>query len=294
MYHSAFEVVKSSLYVVATPIGNLDDISIRALAILRQVNLIAAEDTRITRLLLKHFNIRTPLLSLREYNESRVAEKIIARIATGECVAQVSDAGTPAISDPGAILVEKVRAAGFPVIPIPGCSALTTALSVAGLRTSHFLFYGFLPPQSVTRCNILAQLKQSQYPIVFYETPHRIVECLLDLAAILGADRQIVLARELTKSFETIRKMSVGQMTQWVQEDINQQRGEFVLIVDAAPPVLSHNQETIDRILRPLMAVLPLTQAVILAKEISGLPRNVLYEYALKINSQPYLNENSC
>ncbi|TJZ78889.1 16S rRNA (cytidine(1402)-2'-O)-methyltransferase [Chitiniphilus eburneus] len=270
--------------MVATPIGNLRDFSARAREVLAQVDVIAAEDTRVTGQLLKHFGIGTPMVSLREHNERAMAEKLIARLAAGEAVAQVSDAGTPAISDPGAQLVAAVHAAGYPVVPIPGASALTTALSAAGFTCPHTLFYGFLPPKRKQRQDALAPLVALPYVTVFYEAPHRILDTLADLATAFGGARIAVMARELTKTFETIRRAPLAELAAFAETDANQQRGEFVLLIDAAPtdsPAQEAGEH--DAILAPLVAELPVKQAVALAQTITGAPRNVLYARALAL-----------
>lgn len=285
MHDDAFTVEKATLYVVATPIGNLQDMTPRALAVLRQASIIAAEDTRVTGQLLKHFGISTPMLSLREHNERGMAEKLVARLSAGETIAQVSDAGTPAISDPGAVLAATAHAAGIRVVPIPGASALTAALSAAGFTAPHTLFYGFLPPKTNQRREALSRLKDAEWVTVFYEAPHRIVECLEDLVAVFGPDRQVVLARELTKTFETIRRMPLAELAAWVKADSNQQRGEAALIVDAAPPKAAESGSDFDQVLAPLVAELPVKQAVALAQAITGAPRNALYERALALKN---------
>ncbi|UXY16742.1 16S rRNA (cytidine(1402)-2'-O)-methyltransferase [Chitiniphilus purpureus] len=270
--------------MVATPIGNLRDLSSRARDVLAQVDLIAAEDTRVTGQLLKHLGIGTPMLSLREHNERAMAEKLVARLAEGAAIAQVSDAGTPAISDPGAHLVAAVHAAGLPVVPIPGASALTTGLCAAGFTCPHTLFYGFLPPKRAQRQAALAPLAELPYVLVCYEAPHRIVETLDDLVALFGGDRPAVLARELTKTFETIRRAPLAELALFVRADTNQQRGEFVLLLDAAPPrPAATAADAHDTVLAPLVAELPLKQAVALAQSITGAPRNALYARALQL-----------
>ncbi|WP_390901569.1 MULTISPECIES: 16S rRNA (cytidine(1402)-2'-O)-methyltransferase [Silvimonas] len=285
MHIEPFAVSKSSLYVVATPIGNLQDLTPRAQTILRSVSVIAAEDTRVTGQMLKHFGITTPMISLREHNERAMSEKLVARLAAGETVAQVSDAGTPAISDPGAQLVAAVHAAGFKVVPVPGASALTTALSGAGFMCPHTLFYGFLPPKSRQRQDAIAPLAGLPYATVFYEAPHRILDTLNDLANGFGQDRIALVARELTKTFETLRRAPLGELLAWATADANQQRGEFVIVIDAAPPAEPDEANAHDHVLRPLMAELPLKQAVALAQQITGAPRNALYERALSLKA---------
>ncbi len=283
MHHEPHPINKSSLYVVATPIGNLGDMTPRAIETLRQADLIAAEDTRVTGHLLKHYGIGTPMVSLREHNERAMAEKLVARMQAGEAIAQVSDAGTPAISDPGAGLAASAHAAGIPVIPIPGACALAAAISVAGFTAPHTLFYGFLPPKANQRREALATVKDAEHVTVFYEAPHRIADCLDDIAAVFGAEREAVLARELTKTFETIRRLPLGQLAQWVREDSNQQRGEAVLVIDASPPAPVQSAAEHDNVLAPLVAELPLKQAVALAQQITGAARNALYERALQL-----------
>lgn len=276
-------ISNSTLYVVATPIGNLGDMTPRAIEVLKQVDLIAAEDTRVTGHLLKHFGIGTPMVSLREHNERAMADKLVQRIKAGESIAQVSDAGTPAISDPGAVLVATAHAAGIAVVPVAGPSALATALSASGFTAPHSLFYGFLPPKSNQRREALEQLKQLPWISVFYEAPHRIADCLDDMQAVFGPEREAVLARELTKTFETIRRLPLGQLADWVKQDSNQQRGEAVLVIDAAPAVETASIAEHDHVLIPLLAELPLKQAVALAQKITGAPRNALYEHALTL-----------
>lgn len=276
-------ISNSTLYVVATPIGNLGDMTPRAIEVLKQVDLIAAEDTRVTGHLLKHFGIGTPMVSLREHNERAMADKLVQRIKAGESIAQVSDAGTPAISDPGAVLVATAHAAGIAVVPVAGPSALATALSASGFTAPHSLFYGFLPPKSNQRREALEQLKHLPWISVFYEAPHRIADCLDDMQAVFGPEREAVLARELTKTFETIRRLPLGQLADWVKQDSNQQRGEAVLVIDAAPAVETASIAEHDHVLIPLLAELPLKQAVALAQKITGAPRNALYEHALAL-----------
>jgi 16S rRNA (cytidine1402-2'-O)-methyltransferase len=278
--------LESALYVVATPIGNLRDITLRALEVLAIADVVAAEDTRNTAHLLSHHNIRArQLIAVHQHNERGAADKIIVMLQAGQSVAFVSDAGTPAVSDPGALLVQAVLAAGLRVIPIPGASALVAALSAAGLNEPHFLFYGFLPNKSAARRSVLQGLQAHPYTLAFYEAPHRIVECVADLSAVLGATRQIVLAREVTKLFETIHSCALQDAEAWLLSDSNQQRGEFVVLVSGAPPQQGLSLET-RHTLELLLAELPLKQAVQLAAQISGDGRNELYDLALKIKNQ--------
>jgi 16S rRNA (cytidine1402-2'-O)-methyltransferase len=274
--------LECALYVVATPIGNLRDITLRALEVLADADVIAAEDTRNTAHLLSHHRIAEKrLVSVHQHNERGAAEKVIALLRAGLSVAFVSDAGTPAVSDPGALLVQAVRAAGLRVIPIPGASAAITALSAAGLSEPHFLFYGFLPNKSAARRSVLQTLISHPYTLVFYEAPHRIVECVADLCAVLGGERQIVLAREITKLFETIHSCALGDADAWLHSDSNQQRGEFVVLVSGAMPQQGLSEGTLNT-LSTLLEELPLKQAVQLAAKITGAGRNELYQRALQ------------
>ncbi|PHV01171.1 16S rRNA (cytidine(1402)-2'-O)-methyltransferase [Iodobacter sp. BJB302] len=272
--------------MVATPIGNLNDMTPRAIAALKGADVIAAEDTRVTGQLLKHFNISTPMVSLREHNEHSMAEKLVARMLAGETIAQVSDAGTPAVSDPGALLAAAAHAAGCRIIPVPGASALTTALSASGFNCPHALFYGFLPPKTKQRCDALTELKEQNFISVFYEAPHRIVDCLNDMASVFGPDREAVLCREITKTFETIRRLPLGELAAWVASDSNQERGESVVVVNAAPRAEKADGADYDSVLLPLIAELPLKQAVALAVSITGAPKNALYERALTLKKE--------
>lgn len=269
-----------ALYVVATPLGNLGDISLRAIEVLRAADLIACEDTRHTRRLLDHYGIRAPLLAVHEHNEAQAAEKLLALLKEGKRVALVSDAGTPGISDPGARAVAAVRAAGFPVIPLPGANAAIAALSASGFADPHFLFVGFLPAKPGARRQAIEALRPIAAALVFYEAPHRIAATLADLAELLEPQRKLVVARELTKLFEEIAHMPLPEGPAWLAADDNRGRGEFVLLVSAPPPEAELPAEA-KRVLRLLMAELPLKQAVGLAAEISGAPKNALYELAL-------------
>ena len=272
------------LYVVATPIGNLADISARALATLAQADLVAAEDTRTTAHLLAHHGITAKLVALHEHNEMQRAAELVARIKAGKTIALVSDAGTPGISDPGALLVQRAREAGISVCPIPGANAAITALSAAGLAAPHFLFYGFLPVKSAARRTALEGLRELPYALVFYEAPHRVAECVAELAAVLGGGREIVIARELTKLFETIHRCRLDQAEAWLAADANRQRGEFVLIVSAAQAAKQEGLPAeAERVLRLLLAQLPLKQSATLAAAISGARKNELYARALAL-----------
>lgn len=276
----------STLYVVATPIGNLGDITLRALEILKGVDAIAAEDTRHTSGLLSHFGISKKLIAVHEHNEHQSAEKLLAQLNAGENIALVTDAGTPGISDPGAVVVNFVRKAGIKVVPIPGVSAVITALSASGIAQNGFLFHGFLPASGATRRKTLEALKPQTVTLVFYEAPHRIIESVNDMANVLGAERRVTFARELTKTFETIYSCDLADAKNWLESDTNQQRGEFVLLVEAAAvkEAEEFSEETV-RILNLLMADLPLKQAVKLSAEITKEKKNDLYEFALTLKS---------
>ena len=273
-----------TLYVVATPIGNLGDITLRALETLKVVDAIAAEDTRHTAGLLSHFGIVNKLISVHEHNERQSAEKLLTNLQIGESIALVTDAGTPGISDPGAIVVKIAREAGIKVVPIPGVSAVVAALSASGITQNGFYFHGFLPASGAARRKVLESLKSQSVTLVLYEAPHRIVECVEDLAKVLGGERQLTFARELTKTFETIYTCPASLASAWLQADANQQRGEFVLLIEAAPMVEAQEiSEEAQRVLKCLLAELPLKQAVALATEITNLKKNDLYELALSL-----------
>lgn len=273
-----------TLYVVATPIGNLDDISARALRILREVALIAAEDTRHSIRLLQHFGIATPLAACHEHNERDEGGRFLMRLLAGEDVALISDAGTPLISDPGFHLVRQARAAGVRVVPVPGACALIAALSAAGLPSDRFSFEGFLPAKTVGRQARLQQVAEDSRTLIFYEAPHRILECLADMREVFGADRLAVLGRELTKTFETLKGLPLGELHDWVAADSNQQRGECVVLVAGwqAP----EGDEAISgealRVLDLLLGEMPLKRAAALAAEITGVRKNLLYQVALE------------
>ena len=278
-------VMTPALYVVATPLGNLGDITLRALEVLRGADVIACEDTRHTRRLLEHYDIRATLFAVHEHNEAAAAEKLLALLALGKRVALVSDAGTPAVSDPGARAVAAVRGAGYPVIPLPGPNAAIAALSASGINDPHFLFYGFLPTKPGTRRAAIERLKPVAAALVFYEAPHRISETLADLAELLEPARELVIARELTKLFEQIARMPLIEGPAWLAGDDNRRRGEFVLIVSAPPPGEDLPPAALAT-LKLLLAELPLKQAVRLAGQISGASRNSLYQRALTWKSE--------
>jgi 16S rRNA (cytidine1402-2'-O)-methyltransferase len=275
---------KPALYVVATPIGNLADISARAVELLSTVGTIAAEDTRMTKRLLDHYGIRARLIAVHEHNEAKAAGAVIDLLAGGASVALVSDAGTPAISDPGARLVAAVRAAGHAVSPVPGANAAAAAVSVSGFLSPHFLFYGFLSARGAARREALAALAALPYSLVFYEAPHRVAECVDDLAGVMGAERRILFARELTKLFEETTVCTLGEAAAWLAADAHRTKGEFVLVVEGAAESLP-DHAALDKTLAALLEELPLKQAVALAVKITGGSRNELYQRALAIKS---------
>lgn len=260
------------------------DISARALAVLAEVDLVAAEDTRTTGHLLAHHGIGAKLVALHEHNERARAAELVARLQAGKSIALVSDAGTPGISDPGALLVAQAMAAGITVCPIPGANAAIAALSAAGLAAPHFLFYGFLPAKPAARRAALAALAALPHALVFYEAPHRVAECVADLATTLGGEREIVIARELTKLFEAIHRCRLDEAGAWLAADPNRQRGEFVLIVAGAPAQVEEALPAeAERVLRLLLAELPLKQSAALAAAITGARKNELYAHALAL-----------
>ena len=269
------------LYVVATPIGNLGDLSPRAQQILAEVDLIAAEDTRHSGKLLQHFNIKANLISVHDHNERQRASLIIDRLAAGESVALVSDAGTPIISDPGFVLVRAVKEAGFEVSPVPGCCAFVAALSASGMPSDRFSFIGFLPAKSGARVKALEVLADRQETLIFYESTHRIVDSLKDMAQALGDQRRVCVARELTKTFETIHTDTLGAVIEWMLADANQQRGEFVVIVEGAEPVETLLTQDAIRVLELLAAELPPKKAAALAADITGANKKELYQHLI-------------
>ena len=267
--------------MVATPIGNLGDVTARSLEVLRSADLIAAEDTRVTRGLLAHFGIRAKLVAVHAHNEARGAQALVRKIAEGRSVALVTDAGTPGVSDPGAAVVARVREAGYRVVPIPGASALTAALSASGLAFDGVVFAGFLPARGSERSARLLELAAGRWAIALFESPHRIVRTLEDLHAAFG-DRDIVIARELTKRFESIVRRPLGGAAEWVQEDPDRARGEFVLVLEGRASVPQGRSDP-RVVLEALLAELPLKQAVTLAVKVTGAPRNELYAQALEM-----------
>lgn len=271
----------SCLYVVATPIGNLNDMVPRAVDTLQSVDLIAAEDTRHSKRLMQHFNITTPMVAYHDHSGNNQIDNLISRMQMGESIALISDAGTPLISDPGYRIVDLALSAGIRVVPIPGASAAIAALSAAGLPSDRFIFEGFLNAKQQARVKQLSLLADESRTLIFYEAPHRILACLSDMANVFGEHRQVVLARELTKTFETIKRGPVGELAAWVAADSNQQRGECVVVVHGAE---KSNDDEVEgyRVFKLLAAELPLKQAAALAAQISGAKKNKLYQYGLE------------
>ncbi|MBS0358375.1 MAG: 16S rRNA (cytidine(1402)-2'-O)-methyltransferase [Proteobacteria bacterium] len=272
------------LYIVATPIGNLGDITQRALKTLQEVDFIAAEDTRHSQHLLQHFGIQNQLLSLHDYNETERLSSFLKDLKEGKNIALISDAGTPLISDPGYKLVEQARKAGIRVVPIPGACAAIAALSAAGLPCESFIFEGFLPEKTAARKKQLSLLQDETRTLVFYESPHRVLDMIKDLLETLGSERRVVLARELTKTFETFHQTTLGELPKWLDSDPNQLRGEFVILVEGT---IAKKQEGLnaesERVLKLLLSELPLKQAVNLAMKITGEKKNSLYQSALNL-----------
>ncbi|MES9832928.1 MAG: 16S rRNA (cytidine(1402)-2'-O)-methyltransferase [Candidatus Thiodiazotropha sp. DIVDIV] len=277
---------KGVLYVVATPIGNLDDLTPRAVETLKQVDFIAAEDTRHTRPLLRYYAIDTPMQSLHQFNEQSKLAPLLDALSSGESIALVSDAGTPLISDPGFPLVRAFAAEGGSIVPIPGASAMVCALSAAGLPTDRFLFAGFPPRTGSHRKNWLHELVRERSTLVFYESSHRVVDTLADMVSVFGSERDGVIARELTKTYETFLRGSLESILQTLQQDEDQRKGEFVILV-AGESVASQARVEVDveQILITLLSELPLKQAVSLAVKITGEKKNKLYNQALKLSN---------
>lgn len=273
----------ATLYVVATPIGNVTDITLRALHLLALSDVVACEDTRKTGALLQRFGLTKQTIAAHQHNEREVADKIVERLQGGQRVALVSDAGTPAVSDPGARIVDAVRAAGLNVVPLPGPSAAITALSASGLVNDRFHFVGFLPAKPKQRESALALLARESSTLVFYEAPHRIVECVEGLVAAFEPARQVVFARELSKMFEEIHRCPLSEALAWVKADPNRERGEFVVLVEGAVLETDAQDVEAERILQILLAECSVKQAANLAAQITGRKKNALYDRALQI-----------
>lgn len=283
-------MIKSgALYLVSTPIGNLGDITLRALEVLKSVDTVLAEDTRHSQSLLRAYQIDRPLESLHEYNETEKAQSLVVRAQAGEKFALISDAGTPLLSDPGFILVRAFRAAGISVVPIPGASALLAALAAGGLPSNRFRFVGFLPAKASARRACLKEFIKEPDTLVLYESTHRIVECLEDIQSVLGLDRTVVLAKELTKSFEAFVSGKVSDIVQWLAEDAGRLKGEFVLLIAGNLDNVEEDSviiPSLKKLLEVLLAELPLKQAVKVAADLSQRPKNDVYRLALTIKGE--------
>jgi 16S rRNA (cytidine1402-2'-O)-methyltransferase len=272
------------LYIVATPLGNLSDMSQRAIDTLQRVDLIAAEDTRHSKKLLVHFGIEKPMIAFHEHNERDRASEILTQLQAGRQIALISDAGTPLISDPGYHLVRQLHEAGIRVVPIPGPSAVITALCAAGLATDRFCFEGFLPSKPGARERYLAELARETRTLVFYETPHRLLETLRTMLSVFGPVRRMTLARELTKTFETIHQDTIAQIVSWVEANPEQQKGESVLIVEGATQQTSDRFEVdSDKLLLTLLSCMSVKDAAHHAAQLTGQSKNELYQRALDI-----------
>lgn len=276
----------ATLYVVATPIGNVTDISLRALHLLSLADAVACEDTRNTAHLLTRFGLNKPLIAAHQHNEREVAQTLIARLHAGERIALVSDAGTPAVSDPGARIVDAVRAAGLRVLPLPGPSAAITAISASGLLNDQFYFVGFLPAKAKQRENMLHSLRGVTATMVFYEAPHRILDCATALAAAFEPTRQVVFARELTKLFEEIHRCPLSEAEAWIRLDAHREKGEFVILLEGATEAQDAEDVEAERILNILLAECSVKQAANLTAQITGRKKNALYERALQLKGQ--------
>ncbi|VAW61095.1 16S rRNA (cytidine(1402)-2'-O)-methyltransferase [hydrothermal vent metagenome] len=277
---------KGTLYIVATPIGNRSDISERAIEVLKQVDLIAAEDTRHSKGLMQFYGISTTLQACHDHNEEQVTLRFIEQLLAGENIALISDAGTPLVSDPGYRLVKAAHEAGIPVSPLPGACAAIAALSASGLATDRFLFAGFPPHKQVARQRFYAEFEQQTATLVFYESSHRIVLSVNDLLAVFGGERKIVLAREISKIFETIHNGVLNDLPGWLAADLNQQKGEFVLVLEGAATKPDAGMLELESVLKVLLEELPLKQASQIASKITGIKKNTVYRQALEMSDK--------
>ncbi|MEQ1142393.1 16S rRNA (cytidine(1402)-2'-O)-methyltransferase [Acinetobacter soli] len=275
--------MSAQLFVVATPIGHLDDMTYRAIETLKSVSLVAAEDTRQSAQLFKHYNITTPLTACHDHNENHKINELIQRLKAGENIALISDAGTPLISDPGFKLVRAAQEHKIRVVPVPGACAAVAALSAVGLPSDRFSFEGFLPSKSSQRMLQLEKLKDETQTLIFYEAPHRILDCVKDMMQVFGAERPVGFAREITKTFETIKKMSLGELVSFVEHDHNQQKGEIVLIVGGNPVEKDMEQDKLDQLLTRLLQDLSVKAASQLAADLTGIKKKIAYQRALEL-----------
>jgi len=276
-------MIETALYVVATPIGNLGDMVPRAVEVLQKVDVIAAEDTRHSARLMSHFSIDTPLVAYHDHTDERQVSQLLERLDSGQSIALISDAGTPLVSDPGYRLVRAARDAGIRVVPVPGACAMVAALSASGLPSDRFSFEGFLPAKSGQRMNRLQLLVTDERTLIFYEAPHRIEACLRDMTEVFGADREAVMAREITKTFETIKGGSLAVLSDFVSSDPNQRKGEIVLMVRGKPRLSEQSMDAeAQRVMSILLKDLSVKQASQLGSEITGLKKKALYQWALE------------
>lgn len=275
--------MSAQLFVIATPIGHLDDMTFRAIQVLKSVSLIAAEDTRQSAQLLKHFNIETPLTACHDHNEANKIHQLIEKLKNGENLALISDAGTPLISDPGFKLVRAAQEHGIRVTPVPGACAAIAALSAVGLPSDRFSFEGFLPSKSSQRLSQLEKLKDETQTLIFYEAPHRILECVKDMQAVFGADRAVGFAREITKTFETIKKMTLSELVKFIEQDHNQQKGEIVLVVGGATTEKDLSQAKLDEWLQRLLQDVSVKAAAQIVADLTGIKKKIAYQRALEL-----------
>ncbi|MDO7536758.1 16S rRNA (cytidine(1402)-2'-O)-methyltransferase [Acinetobacter pittii] len=276
--------MSAQLFVVATPIGHLDDMTFRAIDILKSVSIVAAEDTRQSAQLFKHYNISTQLTACHDHNESNKIEQLVQRLLAGDNIALISDAGTPLISDPGFKLVRAAQEHGIKVVPVPGACAAIAALSAVGLPSDRFSFEGFLPSKASQRISQLEKLKNETQTLIFYEAPHRILECVKNMAEVFGENRPVGFAREITKTFETIKKMTLKDLVSFIENDHNQEKGEIVLVVGGAPEKTDLEQEKLDELLKRLLQDLSVKAASQLAADLTGVKKKVAYQRALELS----------
>ena len=277
--------MSAQLFVVATPIGHLDDMTFRAIQVLKSVSLIAAEDTRQSAQLLKHFNIETPLTACHDHNEANKIHQLIEKLKNGENLALISDAGTPLISDPGFKLVRAAQEHGIRVTPVPGACAAIAALSAVGLPSDRFSFEGFLPSKSSQRLIQLEKLKDETQTLIFYEAPHRILECVKDMRDVFGAERAVGFAREITKTFETIKKMTLGELVEFIERDHNQQKGEIVLVIGGAATEKDLSQAKLDEWLNRLLQDVSVKAAAQIVADLTGMKKKIAYQRALELTA---------
>ena len=278
--------MSAQLFVVATPIGHLDDMTFRAIDILKSVSVVAAEDTRQSAQLFKHYNISTPLTACHDHNESNKIDQLIQRMLNGESIALISDAGTPLISDPGFKLVRAAQERGIRVIPVPGACAAIAALSAVGLPSDRFSFEGFLPSKASQRISQLEKLKDETQTLIFYEAPHRILASIKNMAEVFGEDRPVGFAREITKTFETIKKMTLKELVTFIENDHNQEKGEIVVVVGGASAEKDVEQDKLDELLKRLLQDLSVKAASQLAADLTGIKKKVAYQRALELTQQ--------